>query len=277
MRILIAIHESASAEKMLRFSAQLLRGAGEPPVVLTVVKDEAERPRAEAYLAEACTLLGEGGIRPRVRVRKGAAVQQIIQETHEGSYDLLLVGMADSSPLSERLLGATAARVAEQAPCPVLVVKGQIGEIRRILMCDSGAESPSPLGRYTVQLAESIEGEEEVTVLHVMSQISAGPGVRGGQLRAAADELIIEETPEGRLLKRDLQALDQPGIHPSPKVRHGLVVDEILAEAKSGAYDLVVIGAHRSTGWQRFLLDDLAHKLLAQLDRPVLLVQWAPE
>ena len=38
-------------------------------------------------------------------------------------------------------------------------------------------------------------------------------------------------------------------------------------------YDLVVIGAHREQGWQRFLLDDLAQKILAHIDRPVLVVR----
>jgi nucleotide-binding universal stress UspA family protein len=92
-------------------------------------------------------------------------------------------------------------------------------------------------------------------------------------LRADVQELIDEDAPEGRLLAQDLRQLDRQGIHPTAKVRHGLVVDEILAEAHSGDYDLVVIGAHRGEGWQRFLLDDLAHKILAQMDRPVLVVR----
>ena len=41
--------------------------------------------------------------------------------------------------------------------------------------------------RFTTRLAEWLGGEEEVTVLHVMSQLSAGPGVRGQQLRAEAE------------------------------------------------------------------------------------------
>jgi nucleotide-binding universal stress UspA family protein len=271
MRILIATHESPNADRTLRFSAQILRQVSEPAVMLTVIKDEADRPQAEEYLAHACASFEPSIPRMHTRVRMGPPVQEIIREA-EGGYELLIVGFSDGARLAERLLGSTALRVAEQAPCPVIIVKGQVGPIRRILLCDSGAEIPSPLGRFTVRLAESIGGDEEVTVLHVMSQISAGPGVRGNQLRAVAEELIQEETPEGRLLKRNLQDLDQPGIHPSPKVRHGLVVDEILAEARGGSYDLVVIGAYRGKGWQRLLLDDLARKLLTQLDRSVLLV-----
>jgi nucleotide-binding universal stress UspA family protein len=56
-------------------------------------------------------------------------------------------------------------------------------------------------------------------------------------------------------------------------VRHGLVVEEILAEAQCGDYDLVVIGAHRGEGWRRILLDDLAHEIINYVDRPILVVR----
>jgi nucleotide-binding universal stress UspA family protein len=70
-------------------------------------------------------------------------------------------------------------------------------------------------------------------------------------------------------LARDVQGLDQLNIHPRPKVRHGLVVDEILAESQSQHYDLIVIGAHRGEGWHRILLDDLTRQIIQKADRPV--------
>jgi nucleotide-binding universal stress UspA family protein len=106
-----------------------------------------------------------------------------------------------------------------------------------------------------------------------MSQICAGPGVRDKQLLAEAEELMEEHAPEGELLEQDMKRLELPGVHARPKVRHGLVVDEILAEAQAGDYDLVVIGAHQGESWQRILLDDIAHKILMQMDRPVLVVR----
>jgi nucleotide-binding universal stress UspA family protein len=106
-----------------------------------------------------------------------------------------------------------------------------------------------------------------------MSQMTAGPGVRGKQLRASAEELIQEHTPEGELLERDMEILEQLNLRAQPKIRHGLVVDEILEEARSGNYDLVVIGAHRGAGWERFLLDDLAYQIIEQMNHPVLVVR----
>jgi nucleotide-binding universal stress UspA family protein len=114
---------------------------------------------------------------------------------------------------------------------------------------------------------------DELTVLHVMSQIAAGPGVPGWELRAEAGELIQKHTPEGAWLQEGLARLEQLNVRPEAKVRHGLIVREILAEARSGDYDLVVIGAHPAKGWQRYLLDDLAREIIAQVDRPVLVIK----
>ena len=54
------------------------------------------------------------------------------------------------------------------------------------------------------------------------------------------------------------------------RVRHGLVLEEVLEEVQSEDYDLVVIGAYRGQGWQRILLDDPARRIVVELDRPVL-------
>jgi nucleotide-binding universal stress UspA family protein len=58
-----------------------------------------------------------------------------------------------------------------------------------------------------------------------------------------------------------------------PVVRHGLVVDEILAEASEGDHDLIVIGAHQAEGLMRFLLDDVAHQIIGHADRPILVAR----
>jgi nucleotide-binding universal stress UspA family protein len=160
----------------------------------------------------------------------------------------------------------------EKAPCSVLVVKGPYRSIRKVLLCDSGVEGSSLPGRYVVRYVDLSEQEEEVTILHVMSQISAGPGIKGRLLRAEAEDLIQENTPEGRVLERNIEVLKQPLIRAYPKIRHGFVVDEILDEAKAGDYDLVMIGAHRREGWWGLLLDDLAQKIILQIDRSILIV-----
>jgi nucleotide-binding universal stress UspA family protein len=275
MRLLIATGGSSHSDAALQLGAHILRAqeAGDITTILTVIRRESKRPQANLILAQARKLLEAEVPEVQTRVRLGRPAEEIISEANEGSYDLVILGERPTHRLTTRFLGSTAIQVAEHASCPVIIVKAETGPIQRILLCDSGAESGSLLSRFTAQLARLTEGQVELIVLHVMSQMSAGPGVKGKQLRATAPELIKANAPEGDLLAGDIRMLEEPEVHPRPKVRHGLVVDEILAEARSGNYDLVVIGSHQSEGWQRFLLDNLAHQILVKVDRPILIVR----
>ncbi|HNS52868.1 MAG TPA: universal stress protein [Anaerolineae bacterium] len=288
MKILLTTRGAPHDEVALAFGAYIAQSADEPVTVLSVAEHASKRPEAEAALEQARELLQ--GIAVTAKVRMGHASREIVAEAEEGKYNLVVVGENPNPNLVVRLLdGSDTIRVVEHAPCPVIVAKRKTGPVVRILVCDSGAEGPlaklgpvapaqptsvpSLLARFTAQLADLLRGEEEVTVLHVMSQICAAPGIQDSDLQAEAEELIEGHTPEGEVLEQDIHALEHPGVRVWPKIRHGLVVDEILAEAQEGRYDLVVIGAHRGAGWQRILLDDIAHKILVQMDRPVLVVR----
>ena len=267
MRLMIATGGLPYAA--VRMGAEMARRAGEAPTVLTVIGDEEERPQADSILARACELLEPQVSGVRTKVRVGHPAEEILREAEEGGYELVVVGDRQHYGWITRFfLGSTAQRVVEYAPCPVFIAKGEIRPIHHVLLCDSGADSSLLLDR-TAQLVDLVGGEMEVTILHVMSQMSAGPGIPGEQLRASAEELIRKGTPEGELLAQDVQGLDQPNVHPRPKVRHGLVVEEILAESQSQHYDLIVIGAHRGEGWHRILLDDLTRPIIQKADRPV--------
>lgn len=272
MKLLIAIPCLSQAEKTIRFVEQIAVHAGEPVHLLLGV-DGKQRyliPLAEEVIKLAREVLGNQEIIARLAV--GEIEKQIIHEANEGNYDLVILGEVPSSYLSKKLHGAITIKAVEGVICPVLVVKGMSRHIRRILMCDSGAGKSPVLCRFTAQLAKTIEGEEEVTVLHVMSQISAGPGVPDRDLLASVDELIELHTPEGEILSQDMRILAQTGIQPFPMIRHGLVVDEILDEARRGEYDLIVIGAHQAKDWQHFLLEDFTRQILIHADRPVMVV-----
>jgi nucleotide-binding universal stress UspA family protein len=276
MRILIAVDGSPHAEAALRFGLQFVRRTDEAPTILVVIKHKAQRlaDQADVILSCAREIVQSDVPEVRTKTRIGHTAEQIVREANQGKYDLVIVGEKPGhGPGIHLFPGSTTSYVVDHAPCPVLVAKGKVGRIRRILLCDSGFRGPSVLSRFISELADLLGGEEEVTVLHVMSQMSAGPRVEGSQLSATAAELIAAQAPEGELLEGDLEALKRPDIHPRPEVRHGLVVDEILAEAHAGNYDLVVIGAHQAQGWQGILLDNLAHRIVVGLDRPVLVVR----
>ncbi|HBX70286.1 MAG TPA: hypothetical protein DEH25_13145 [Chloroflexi bacterium] len=274
MRILIVATNLLVLEDLLKFGAQIVCRISEVPTILLAFDCTSDRlpPSEEAFQAQVQALDCYAGASTKIRI--GYVADQIMEELGENSYDLVI--MSEHAPihcLARLWRKSIVTQVVEHTNCPVLIVRGEIRTIEHILLCDSGGDSSPLLSRLTAQLADLLAGEEQITILHVMSQISAGPGVVGKQLRADAQELMAANTPEGRMLAQDLQVLTKPKVHSQPKVRHGLVLDEILSEAHNGNYDLVVIGAHRGEGWQRHLLDNLAQKIIEQIDRPVLVVK----
>lgn len=276
MQILIVANGLVNTEAAVMLGLQLVGRTGPPPTLLAVAKRGTPgRPWSpDPQLTHALQQLQSGAPDARFRLRFGDLGEQILLEASASGYELLIVGDSCHQKAAARLLrGSLVLKLVEHAPCPVLVAKGNTGPIRRILVCDSGVEGPALPSRFTGRLVAQLGTEEEVTVLHVMSQISAGPGVPGRQLRASAAELLEEQTLEGLILKRNLEILQAPGISPHPAIRHGLVVDEILGEAQPMNYDLVVIGAHRGERWQQLLLGNLARDIVTRSELPVLVVK----
>jgi len=275
MRLLIAAAGLPHSEAALRLGACFLHTQQfeQVPTILTVIQRAGERAATLENLRRAHALLGAAPDAVQIKIRTGRVAEEIVNEIVEGAYNLVIVGKGSARTLLARLLGTTTVQVAEHAPCSVAIAAGEISALRHILVCDSGAHSPSLLNRFQSEVGALLPAVRTITVLHVMSQISAGPRVRGEQLRADAAQLMRDHAHEGELLTQDLQALQTAHIQAIPKVRHGFVVDEILAEARGGAYDLVVIGAHQQERWTGFLLDDLAEQIITGIDRPVLLMR----
>lgn len=273
MKILIAVDGKPHSQITLRLGAKVVQLTGSPATILTVARSKFTHKECSAYLARADEYFSKQDLDVNTDVRTGNPAKEILEEIKTGQYDLVILGSRRVSEQIKRLFGSTLDQVLEKSPCPLLIGKEDVGDLMRILICDSGAGSPPLMERFISQLRGLVKKETQVTVLHVMSQMSAGPGVKGWQLRAEAEELIDAHTPEGELLEHDIDELESFDIHPDVIVRHGWVVEEIIDEAKQGDYGLIVIGAHRSEGWQRYLLDDLAHQIIVAADRPVLVVK----
>ena len=270
MRTLIATSRAPHSDNAVILGGLIHRSTGGSLMVLTVISHRGEQMQAEAILARAKSLLGDAeDIQTRIQIGKRA--EELVTVARNEQFDLIIIGEGAQSGFLQRLLGATAQRVIADMPCPVLIARGQPRPIRRILLCESG-HVPSLLRRFLNQIPQLLTEVDELTVLHVMSQMTAAPGLPGWELRAGAEELREKKTPEGTLLDEIMRELAALNLQPRAKIRHGLVVREILAEAQSGNYDLVIIGGHRGKGWQRFLLDDLAHEIVGNIDRPLLVI-----
>lgn len=274
MRILMATDGAPHTDAALCLGGQIADALDIPVTLLTIIGSEGERVQAASILIRAQALVPDT-VESETKIRFGQRARQIMLEVaalrEEGEEVLLLLGERGQRGLARRLLAPTVERILQRMPCPVVIARGPVRLPQRLLVCESGRD-PSLLHRLLAQCRPLLRAADSLTVLHVMSQMAAGPGVAGWQLRAGAEALMGAGTPEGELLEEDLAQLKQLPAHLEARVRHGLVVKEILDEARSGDYDLVVIGAHQAKQWERFLLDDLAQEIVDHADRSVLVV-----
>ena len=271
MRILLCSDGSPTSEQTARFATYLLKAPGNQVTLFGVIESEHDAGAIKHSLDLLFARLRPARSEVGIQTARGHAAEEILREAETGSYDLIVLGARGRRGLTRFRIGSTSSRVAQYAPCSVLVVKQPSQEIRRILVCTAGGEP----GLRDVRFAAAIGAatEAEITVLHVMSQIALSEDSDLYDLEASAEELIAHGTREGKHLLVALDLLQQAGVRGEIKVRHGLVVDEIDAEEHDGGYDMVVLGAHFARGVGRLLLDNVTLHCLEVLDTAVLVVR----
>ena len=270
---LIAAGGSPHSQQAVRTGIALAGAADAEVVILWVTLEGKERTAASVWHA-AGVEYADVMVPLRAKIRSGPVAHEILTELRAVPYDLLILGERRPHRLLTRVLGSVVDKVAGHAPCAVLVVRGAATRFARVLICDSGGPAPSVVDVWLARgLARLATPDASITLLHVMSQISAGPGVDNADLVAEAADVLDRGAWEGQILAHDLHALQGYAFHVRPCLRHGFVVDEIVAEARADDADLVVIGAHRGQGLQGRLMADLAKEILARVARPVLIVR----
>jgi nucleotide-binding universal stress UspA family protein len=95
------------------------------------------------------------------------------------------------------------------------------------------------------------------------------PPVAGVGLQVMSREQLEEC---GAALHAFVKSHNTHGVHVESTIRQGLVAPEILALAGSLAADLVVMGTHGRSGFERFLLGSVAERVLRRAPCPVLTI-----
>lgn len=199
-------------------------------------------------------------------VRPGEPSAELLEEVKDGRYDLVIVARQLHRQARLRLRSTTH-QLARHIPAHLLIARDVPERLGAILIC-SGAEAPSA---ETVRLAGLLTAGSgaEVGLLHVMSQVALRPDSPSEDLEESAEEAIQRRTHEGDHLQQAIESLRKEGVGTEirPILRHGLVVEEVLAEIEEGEYDLLVLGSHRQPAmnrWLDVLLDDVTGELLTR-------------
>jgi nucleotide-binding universal stress UspA family protein len=280
MRFLIYLDSHPETEHALAVAARLAKAAGAAVTLLAVTDDSDNATEAaQKLLAEARQHWFPAAA---LKTRAGRAAREILAEAATGDYGLIVIRSRGRRGWLRAALGSLSGRVARYAPIPVLIVnEAPRAELKHLLACTGGGPPGERVARWGGRWAGWLGAN--FTILHVMSQMAIATNADEGPLRETAEEAIAAHTREGEHLRRELDLAHQAGAMPEavhPKIRHGLVVDEVLAEVNSGNYDAVVIGGHQAPSaaggfgpLRAFLLEDLADQIIADVRLPILVIK----
>lgn len=268
MKILICVAGMPYAKGTVRCGRLVAKATGARVGVLTVLDRTQDVQQAQATLDQARQMLE--GLVVKTKVRRGLPAEEILRETEEGQYDLVVIGAREELTLAEHLLGSVARQIVHRATVPVLVVRGACHSLARLLICTGGRAYSEPAIKVGTELAKATGAW--VTILHVVSPVpTMYTGLR--EMEEHIADFLQRDTPEARHLKQVAELLEQHGVQGELELRHGVVADEILREAWKGGYDLIVVGSSYARGGiSRYLLGDVTRQIVEYSTRPVLVV-----
>jgi nucleotide-binding universal stress UspA family protein len=209
------------------------------------------------------------------KIRNGNPIEEIMSEALESSYDIVAVGGGGSQlGLLQPKVGSTTRKLSRKLHTHFLVARNLPIKFSKILVC-TGAETPSSM---TMKLGGEwlCNTSAQIGLLHVRStgkkgveDLHADPGQQG-----LTSELIVQRDLQ---LTDATQQLRNAGLKNEiiPRIRQGLIVEEVIKELNEGAYELLVIGAHYQPGqdrWHGTLLDDVTDQLLHRCNCSVFII-----
>jgi len=270
MKILLCTNGSAHTVRALDLGTRIARAVASAVDILGVVEDHRENEVRRLVEAAAADLEG-AGVPVATHWRTGRLAEAVVRQAQDTLYDMVIIGSRGRRGMVRLLLGSVALQVSEHVPASVLVVKGRPRDLKRFLICSSAGPTSERTVRFSGRLAQAMGSS--ITLLHVMSQLPLIEDAVLDDLEASAEELIQRGSREGTHLSGMLDMLVAEGGTARAVVRHGLVIDEVIAEAREGRYDLLVTGAHITPGLNARLVDDLSADILLAANRPVLVVR----
>jgi nucleotide-binding universal stress UspA family protein len=234
-------------------------------VVITNPEAEAVAPeRIQAAEREARALLDrlqaeavKRGIAAETVFRRGPdPYAEIVAAAEEQSVDVIVMGRRGKRGLMKRMIGDATSKVVGKARCSVLVVpEGAVMWHRRILLATDGSRFSDAAAVAAVTIAQRCK--IPVTVISTVRESFTEE--RAAQADEAATR--VHDHLAGRGLEVDKVVL------------RGDPDKLILETAAARDADLIVMGTHGRTGWERVLVGSVAASVIGASTMPVLAVK----
>jgi nucleotide-binding universal stress UspA family protein len=218
-------------------------------------------------------------------VLSGRAYEKACDLARELTADLIVLASRGQTGLPRILLGSTAERIVQFAPCPVLVARQRNGPgetsnaertsaqfdfaPRRILVPVDFSQCSLAGLKYAALLSKSVGAK--LRLFHtlfppnpvIMDRISANLSGEWDETRRMNAQLEMEAFIELEFLR---------GVQCETEIRTGYAIEEICAELERANIDLVITSTHGQTGLKHALLGSVAEHIVRYAQCPVLVI-----
>jgi nucleotide-binding universal stress UspA family protein len=270
MKILVCSDGMPASENTIELAA-LLAGPLKAQITLLgiVEKSSDEGPLREALEKQAQSLRIQNA-QSDIVVRAGEPVRQILDQTSNASYDLVLVGARWTGATGHYWRSERTYEVIKAIQPPVLVAIGERKQLKRFLVCTGGKEFIEQAVQFTGEIAAALGAS--VTLLHVMAE---PPAIYVNLVQLEnVDQLLESKSELGTNLLREKRELERLAVPAEVRLRHGIVIDQVFEEVSAGDYDLIVTGTSQARGLLgHYIMGDLTRSILNRANCPVLVAR----
>jgi nucleotide-binding universal stress UspA family protein len=289
-RILAATDFSDTADVALAWAAALARQHGASLTLVPALTLPAPLPDylpsgadfgqemhqiAVRKLEETADRVRAAGLEVDLEVPIGVPSQAICRLAEEADAGLVVIGTRGLTGITHLLLGSTAERVVQRAPCPVLTVhpddRGHDRPVRTILVPTDFSPQAEEAARVARACLCAGGAPAKLVLLHAyhlpIEYTAYGPIPTSVNFMADVGADAQEQLD---LAAKELRA---EGLEVEAVTREGYAPEIIVDEAAARGVDVIALGTHGRTGLAHLLLGSTAERVVQHAKCPVMTVR----
>ncbi len=268
--LLVCTNGAPDGLPALEYGAWLAGQLRLPVTLLGIVENPSAEEAVKEALRQTQARLEAAGIEHTTRLCSGNAQEVICAETAAEKH-LGVIGPLGRPRWRRLLRGRSVRWMMPHLHMPFIYVLAAHCRLERILLCTGALEYAVSAECWAQNLAQRMGAA--LTILHVAGAVYYHYPT-ADKLGTHWQDLLETDIPQARHLRALLEQAQARGIETRLRLRQGALVHEIVAEARAGQYDLLVMGSkHSSRSLRRQYLPDVTAEVMETLQLPVLVVR----
>jgi nucleotide-binding universal stress UspA family protein len=216
----------------------------------------------------------QAGVETELVQRKSEWLRALRVVTRAYKYDLVIVGKMWRRGLTGFLFGTVPRPLLADIRANLLIVRRRREKIKRLLVAVGAGPTSSQVLRWSGLVTKAFDAQP--TLMHVTER---APTMFTGleSVDETLTRFIRSNSAEARAFQHAAQTLRVLDIEPELKLGRGFVVDEMVTEARSGSYDLIVVGSSFvGPASTRILMQSVTTRLVQRAPCPVMVIRSRP-